>query len=474
MCGLTGSPQPAMHVLEGLARRRKLLNPGTRQPLDVRDGRVLAADGRELGRLPGPLNLLPAAEQTMDPAHVPRDEIERVRAHLELPPGGAVDAEIARAIAATGTRFGQAHLSAEANMLAERFKIPEFQLDRPPVAPGPERAGLMARIGRALGREEREAAPRLEHLSNSVGGQLRAGVEAHRSVRVRNTGGALPAAGASVETRFVTAEGTPAADCVVANALPVDLAPGREITLILKVRVPARAGRYTLRCHLAAPGASAQPFLELPVDASPCDPPSFDFEYHPELLEYGNDHHIAAHFLLEYLKQAHPGKAAEILEIGGGVHPTGFGIATHGHRVVSSDISHAQSILGTLFFRHKMPHLDQSLAFVSCDGTELPFGDEAFDGAMFFAAFHHFADPVALLKEVRRATRPGGFVYIACDCCVPEPADAMYREELARGINEQVWTLPEYTGFFRAAGLRVARARVDFHSLKAILVRAEG
>lgn len=462
-----------MHVFEGLASRGKLLCPDTRQPLHLRDGRIVSDEGRDFGHLAGPLNFLRGIEETLDPARVPKGEIERVRAHLELPAGEAIDAQIALALAATGKRFGQAHLSAEAHMLAERFKIPEFQLDRSPASAEARAPGLLARLGRVFTGAP-AAAPRLEHVSNSVGALLRAGVEVYRSVRVRNAGSALsaaPASGISVETRWI-ADGTPLPEHTVANVLPVDLAPGREITLILELRPPAKHGRYTLHCHLVAPGAAAEAFFEAPVDVAPVDPPLFDYAYHPEALEYGQDHHVAAHCLLEYLKQEHPGKSAEILEIGGGVHPTGFGIATHGHRVVSSDISHAQSILGTLFFRHKMPNLDESLAFASCDGTELPFGDEAFDGVMFFAAFHHFADPVALLREVRRVTRPNGFVYIACDNCVPEPADATYREELERGINEQVWTLAEYAGFFRAAGMRVARARVDFHSLKAILVRS--
>lgn len=470
---MTDDHPPALHVLHGLASRGKLLCPVTRRPLQVRDGRAVSPDGRDFGRVTGPLKLLRAAEDTIDPAQVPRADIERVRTHLELPAGPGVDSEIAEALAATGTCFDAAHLSAEARLLAERFKIDDLSLARPPVGPKPAREGLLARVGRALGRAEGSVA-RLEHLSNTVGGQLRAGVEVHRSVRVRNAGGAVDcgAAGVAIETRWSTPEGAALAQCTLATALPVDLEPGREITLILRLRAPEAAGRHTLRCHLVAPGAADTAFLELAVDVSPCEPPLFDYDYHPAILEYGQDHDTAAHHLLKYLKERHPGLSAEILEIGGGVHPTGFGIAAHGHRVVSTDISHAQSILGALFFRHRMPALDDSLAFVSCDGTELPFGDQAFDGVMFYAAFHHFADPVALLREARRVTRPGGFVYIACDNCAPDPTDATYREELARGINEQMWTLAEYGGLFRAVGLRVARARVDHHSLKAILVEA--
>ena len=62
--------------------------------------------------------------------------------------------------------------------------------------------------------------------------------------------------------------------------------------------------------------------------------------------------------------------------------------------------------------------------------------------------------------------RPEGFIFIGMETCAPNPADAQYREELRRGINEQMWTLEEFTAFFRDAGLAVAQARVDAHSLK--------
>src|SRR5207244_1284884 len=104
-------------------------------------------------------------------------------------------------------------------------------------------------------------------------------------------------------------------------------------------------------------------------------------------------------------------------------HPTGHSLAERGHRVVASDISHAQSILGTLYFHLKKPALDESLGFISCDGTDLPFADSSFDGVMLISAFHHFADPPALLREIRRVIRPEGFVYIGCETCAPNPAD---------------------------------------------------
>jgi ubiquinone/menaquinone biosynthesis C-methylase UbiE len=322
---------------------------------------------------------------------------------------------------------------------------------------------------------------RCSRRCSAAGARLMTGQEVFRSVRVRNSGNAMLRASepgaARIETRWTTAEGAPLPTLVVSNELPVDIEPGREITLILRVRAPAEAGRFTLNVVLLVPGEPAATVAAIPVETISCELPVFEYSYFPDLLEYGPDHHVAMLETLEFLKQQYPAKSTAVLEIGGGVHPTGHAIAAHGHRahghrVVSSDISHSQSILGTLFFQHKMPALAESLAFISCDGTELPFGDEAFDGVMLFAAFHHFADPLALLAEMKRVIRPDGFIFLGCENCAPNPADPQYREELRRGINEQMWTLAEFTDFFRKAGLRVVRARVDRHSLKVGLVRA--
>ena len=58
-----------------------------------------------------------------------------------------------------------------------------------------------------------------------------------------------------------------------------------------------------------------------------------------------------------------------------------------------------------------------------------------------------------------------------CEPCMPDPQGAMYLRDLSKGINEQVWSVPEWCVIFARAGLRILEGRVDHGSLKAILGR---
>jgi SAM-dependent methyltransferase len=252
----------------------------------------------------------------------------------------------------------------------------------------------------------------------------------------------------------------------------VDLEPGREVTLILRVRAPDVHGPCRLALHLVAPDAPREPFATHSVHVGLLDLPVFEYEYHPAMNDYQADHRIATEELLAFMASRYPDRKCSVLEVGSGVHPQSWVLANEGHRVVAMDVSHSQCILGALYFRFAMPALAERFAFMSCDAAQLPFADASADGIVLFAAFHHFEDPRALLAEMRRVIVDDGFIYIANDCCAPDPTGGDYLAELRRGINEQMFTLPEYQELFRSAGLEVARARVDLHDLKAFVVKA--
>jgi SAM-dependent methyltransferase len=51
--------------------------------------------------------------------------------------------------------------------------------------------------------------------------------------------------------------------------------------------------------------------------------------------------------------------------------------------------------------------------FLVASGTQLPFADGAFDAVVCNHVYEHVADPVALMREIRRVLRPDGACYLA-------------------------------------------------------------
>jgi ubiquinone/menaquinone biosynthesis C-methylase UbiE/uncharacterized protein YbaR (Trm112 family) len=97
---------------------------------------------------------------------------------------------------------------------------------------------------------------------------------------------------------------------------------------------------------------------------------------------------------------------------------------------------------------------------VQADGEHLPFASGAFDLTFCVAALHHALDLGAMVREVSRVTRRGGWV-----CALNEGTRALgtpgdvpdQAEEKGFGINEHVHTLYAYLWAFTRAGLVVRR-----------------
>ncbi len=57
--------------------------------------------------------------------------------------------------------------------------------------------------------------------------------------------------------------------------------------------------------------------------------------------------------------------------------------------------------------------MNPDMTFVAAPCDKLPFQDDFFDRVTVCAAFHHFPDPAAFLREARRVLKPGGGLTIA-------------------------------------------------------------
>jgi SAM-dependent methyltransferase len=90
------------------------------------------------------------------------------------------------------------------------------------------------------------------------------------------------------------------------------------------------------------------------------------------------------------------------------------------------------------------------------DVNPLPFDDASFTIVVTRFAFHHFLDPLAVLREMVRVCAPEGRVVVVDTCASEDPAkaEAFNRlEKLRDPSHARNLTLTTLKGFFRTVGL---------------------
>ena len=106
---------------------------------------------------------------------------------------------------------------------------------------------------------------------------------------------------------------------------------------------------------------------------------------------------------------------------------------------------------------HEVLHL------VAGDGRRLPLRSQSVDLATSAQAIHHVRDPVEVVKELRRVTRPGGRVLLVDQVATEKYEEAAMMTELerARDPSHAVSRPPSaYRMMVGAAGLEVVDERV--------------
>jgi len=101
------------------------------------------------------------------------------------------------------------------------------------------------------------------------------------------------------------------------------------------------------------------------------------------------------------------------------------------------------------------------------DVTTLPYPDASFTIVATRFSFHHFLDPLAVLKEMARVCAPGGRIVVADSCPSGDKAKAaaFNRLELLRDPSHtRALPLSEMKALFAAAGL--GEPRVTFGELR--------
>ncbi len=245
--------------------------------------------------------------------------------------------------------------------------------------------------------------------------------------------------------------------------LPVSVTAGTEITIPIRIEVPAKKGHYTLTLYPSGAGGDVMRTSIEIVDHLETIPTG------PSCGDYGEDHTAAIGVLEAFLTARGPSR---ILEVASGVNPHLLALAMAGHEVIAGDVCSNQMQVGSIFAQfHHSEGAKQRLGYIAFDAFNPPFQEEQFDGVAMFAALHHFPDPVMFLQRLATLVKPQGFVAVMSEPCDPSSLGEAYIRDLSAGINEQVFSVEEYREIFARAGLSEKIIRNDAGSLKAILIR---
>lgn len=391
------------------------------------------------------------------------DVVDQIVHTLDLPEGPATTAKVAEILvrsAALGC--DDAALTAEITDVIDRF------------------AGSAAAIEQPAPADDTNLAPEVAFERHYFPSSMEAGTCGSANVRMRNVG-RHPWSSRSADPLVVAASWKNDASPSGSTLLPIDIRPGRSISLPIPVQAPDRAGAHVLAVGLARQdsGERVGGVLEIPIRVRPArrgwrrylpwpvparliGPP---VECGAAIPDYGQDHADGVRMIESHFRTL--GKPRyRALEIGSGTHPHLAWIDCC--ELVAVDISSPLLELGELYFRDRFR---ERLAFVCADAMHAPFRPESFDAVVIFSALHHFAEPERLLARMASLLKKDGFVAIMCEPVGSSLQEAPTIRDLLKGINEQVFSLPEYRRMFRQAGFGETRIRVDGGSLKAILHR---
>jgi SAM-dependent methyltransferase/uncharacterized protein YcfL len=315
-----------------------------------------------------------------------------------------------------------------------------------------------------------------EHFIDS---KLCANESIYRSIRIKNVGKSpLSSEGQTpllISYHWLDDSGNIEEFDGILSPIPKILYPQESVTVLTRIKTPEHKGKYILRFCLLHECVRwiEDNVLDIPVEVAEKIHHSLeDVPIYCQDFDFNSDQDIAKQMISSYINENHQNKKLRILEIGAGIFPQAICLTKLNCEVISADISFAMCQLGSLFYSYVDSNYDKNLfCFIACDALNTPFATSSFGGSVIFAALHHFPDPVNLLLYLKKLVKKDGFFAIMRELCNPNPCDPDYLRDLCTDINEQMWSIEEYSYKFDEARLKLDIGCIDSKcSLKVILV----
>ncbi|SDS14128.1 Methyltransferase domain-containing protein [Halopseudomonas xinjiangensis] len=171
--------------------------------------------------------------------------------------------------------------------------------------------------------------------------------------------------------------------------------------------------------------------------------------------------------MLAGIVREHP--VAQVLDLGCGGGHVSFSVAPWADSVIAYDLS--ESMLSTV----RSAATARGFANVKVQqgaAERLPFADDSFDFVFSRYSAHHWSDPAAALREVRRVLRPQGeaiFVDVVSPGVAVLDTHLQSIEVLRDASHVRDYSVNEWLSFITSAGLiasghSMQRLRLDFAS----------
>ena len=342
----------------------------------------------------------------------------------------------------------------------------------------PEDGRLIGRLGvanpTALTQAAAEGGPECEWMTEYLPRAVRPGEELLANAQFRNRGAAaMQAVGegrVTITSQWLTLAGEAVEGEDVRTPLPADLAPGKVLTVAVRLRAPKAPGPYSLMLKMVHEGVRwleppYGPFLLHADAAAGFTPPAHWVVQGTGPHDPAEDRERAFNLMREWLDLYLP-SSPRLLELGGGASPVSDRLPGQTMQV-DGDLMALQ--LGCMV-RRGAP---ETVIPFCASFADLPFPNTYFDAIICFGELHYVEDPVATLSALRAHLRPGGFIGLFCEpvgqIWPGAPGQAVLAD-LRRGLNPQGFSLAEHARIFAKARLNAAELVIDGASLKARLI----